>query len=210
VEGIPATSGILSLFGTKRETPHLEGRIPFKEDFEAVIARSDKLASDLAAGRRIASPPGSPILPSADLTSDSAIANGEGGGSPKLKGLYTRRQSSDMQRPSAADLARSPSGHGSVDTDRRSTGTGSGSGDGRTEKELWLKGDLCASRFLLVHANPSPNGDVSRLDLRKEGFVDGLGSWRFTAMSDVVSTLPRVFSVYTVEADTTSSLCRRL
>lgn len=195
VEGIPASSGILSLFGSKRETPQpqLEGRIPCKADFEAVIARSDKLASDLAAGRKIASPPGSPILPASDLPSDSAIVlGGEGGGSPKLKGLYTRRQSSDMQRPNmgagAADMARSGSGHGSVDTDRWSTGTGSG--DGRSERAGWLKGDLCASRFLLVHANPSPTGDVTRLDLRKEGFVNGLNSWRFTALSDVVSLPP--------------------
>ena len=186
VEGIPASSGILSLFGSKRETaPLLESRIPFKEDFEEVIARSDKLASDLAAGRKIASPPGSPILPASDLP-DSPSGH-DGGGSPKLKGLYTRRQSSDMQRPSSADMARSGSGHGSVGDDARSIGTGSLSGDGRTEKAGWLKGDLTASRFLLVHANPSPSGDVTRLDLRKEGFVDGLSSWRFTAISDVVS-----------------------
>lgn len=182
VEGIPSSSGILSLFGPKRETPHFDSRIPFVGDFETVIARSDKLAADLAAGKKIASPPGSPILPASDLPYE----NGEGGGSPKLNGLYTRRQSSDMQRPSAADMSRT----GSVDTDRRSIGTGSGSGsgsgDGKTEKELWMKGDLCASRFLLVHANPSPTGDVTRLDLRKEGFVDGLSSWRFTAISDVV------------------------
>lgn len=180
VEGIPASKGILSMFTVKQHAAsHISGHIPFKEDFEAVIARSDKLANDLAAGKKIASPPGSPILPAADLPVEHGSPHEAGSGSPKLLGLYTRRQSSDSPRPSQAELL--PRHEPDNWSSTQSIG-----GDGRTEKAGWLKGDICAVRFLLVHANPSPTGDVSRLDLRKEGFVQGLNSWRFTATSEVV------------------------
>ena len=39
----------------------------------------------------------------------------------------------------------------------------------------------------MVHANPSPTGGVTQLDIRKEGYVAGLGPWRFSATSDVVN-----------------------
>jgi hypothetical protein len=50
-----------------------------------------------------------------------------------------------------------------------------------------MKGDLCVQRFMLVHANPSPTGGISQLDIRKEGLVEGIGSWRFSASAEVVS-----------------------
>jgi hypothetical protein len=55
------------------------------------------------------------------------------------------------------------------------------------KKEGWLKGDLHASRSLLVYANPNPSGGVTHLEIRKEGAVEGLGPWRLSLTSDVVS-----------------------
>jgi hypothetical protein len=37
VEGIPASSGFISIFGKPQDRHLIEGRIPHKEDFEAVI-----------------------------------------------------------------------------------------------------------------------------------------------------------------------------
>lgn len=197
VEGIPA-SGITAFFKHTSSSPSaIPSDIPFKEDFDAVIARSDKLAHDLALSRSHSRDSLSTAIGGLGLSTsppeldDSAIAIGEG--SPTLTGLYTRRQSSDIQHPPVLNL--SPS-HGSsplsgdaIADDRRSIMSSGSNYDAahRSEKTGWMKGDLLASRSLIVHANPSPTGGVNQLDLRKEGFVDGLGSWRFAASADVVS-----------------------
>jgi hypothetical protein len=178
VVGVPPSSGMVSIFGRRHDAHLIEGKIPYKEDFEAVIARSDKVAADIASGKRTPSPSSSPVL------ADSAIAFGDEG-AVSVTGLYTRRQSFDSRRPGQTDPVSPP-----LDDDRRSISSfrSNGSGqDGRSESAGWLKGDICVQRFMLVHANPSPTGGISQLDLRKEGFVDGIGSWRFSASAEVVS-----------------------
>lgn len=96
-------------------------------------------------------------------------------GSPG-QGLYTRRHS---------HLPIDKSSHGSLKWDK----TGS-DGSNKIDKADWMKGDLVASRELLVHAVSPVTGGVTSLDLRKEGFVDGLGSWTLSASADVVHFLP--------------------
>jgi hypothetical protein len=196
VEGIPASSGFISIFGKPQDRHLIEGRIPHKEDFEAVIARSDKVAADIASGKRAPSPRSSPILGSRglpqmrDQEDDSAIAFGGDESPASVMGLYTRRQSIDIQRSNS--MGSGP--QSSREDDRhsiRSLGSGSINNDTRSEKSGWLKGDLCVQRFMLVHANPSPTGGISQLDLRKEGYVDGIGTWRFSASAEVVCPIPR-------------------
>ena len=215
-EGIGSATHFGSIFRRDTQSNSMSD-IPFREDFDRVIARSDKIAQDLAnnsgrsrrssasailPSRGTASPRGSTkslspptntaYLPNPNPFSldegissppepeDSAIAIGDN--SPTVTGLYHRSQSTDIQRTTSA----------SADTRSvisvRSTGSDSGQ---RTEKQGWLKGDLLASRALVVHANIGPAGGVSTLDVRKEGFVDGLGSWRFSVSSDSVSLLSR-------------------
>jgi len=182
VEGVPASSGIVSKFTKKMETRSvtIEGRIPHKEDFEIVIARSDKLAADLASGKRVPSPRSSPVLSPRglpvmrDQEDDSAIAVGGDEGPASVLGLYHRRQSFDMSRSN------------SVGAEDRASVNYIAANETRTEKTGWLTGDICVQRFMLVHANPSPMGGISQLDLRKEGFVQGIGSWRFSAVAEVV------------------------
>jgi hypothetical protein len=160
----------------------IEGRIPHKEDFEIVIARSDKLAADLASGKRVPSPRSSPVLSPRglpvmrDQEDDSAIAVGGDEGPASVLGLYHRRQSFDMSRSNSMG----------TEGDRSSVNYIAAK-ETRTEKTGWLTGDICVQRFMLVHANPSPMGGISQLDLRKEGFVQGIGSWRFSAVAEVVS-----------------------
>ncbi|WVQ99930.1 hypothetical protein IAU59_007073 [Kwoniella sp. CBS 9459] len=229
VEGIPASTSFTSMFKVS-QPPTLDHNIPHRGDFERVIARSDKLAAaasssspsavaansgsssgGLAASTMGIGLSGLSISDSSALVDDaSAIAVGEG--SPSIRGLYTRRQSSDLS-PRIPPLSLSPPVPGSV------TGSGSGSSSGlgfstqpaeeeglrlkktksrspsltpsnhtsKSEKNDWMKGDLFASRGLVVHANPSRSGGVTQLELRKEGFVDGLGSWKFTATAEVFS-----------------------
>ena len=178
----------------------IEGRIPHKEDFEAVIARSDRVAADIASGKRAPSPRSSPILgtrglpPMRDQEDDSAIAFGGDESPASVMGLYTRRQSIDIQRTN------SMGGGPSREDDRHSLRSMGSTNDTRSEKSGWLKGDLCVQRFMLVHANPSPTGGISQLDLRKEGYVDGIGTWRFSASAEVVSPLP----VYKLNTSSTS------
>lgn len=189
VIGIPHSSGIISLFGLRPDAIHIEGQIPYKEDFEAVIARSNRLAADHPSGRRTPSPKSSPVLapgglpPMRDQGDDSAIAFGDEG-QASVTGLYTRRQSIELGRPSpvSGDVG---SPH---DDDRRSISSfrSNGSQDGRSESSGWMKGNFCVQRFMLVHANPSPTGGISQLDIRKEGMVEGIGSWRFSASAEVV------------------------
>lgn len=207
VEGVAETKGLASYF--RRSTPEvIASDIPFKEDFDAVIARSDRLADEIArdstpGSRRLSRSSSRDVQPanlashfnslglglhgqdtSALATEDGSAIAVAGEGSPTLTGLYHRKQSVDIQRSPAHGLVGLPP------EDGRSIG--SAESDKRTGKTGWLEGDLLASRSLIVHANPSPTGGVSVLDLRKEGFVDGLGPWRFSATADVVSTLFRV------------------
>jgi hypothetical protein len=186
VEGVPASSGMISMFTKKMEprSVNIEGRVPHKEDFEIVIARSDKLAADLASGKRVPSPRSSPVLSPRglpvmrDQEDDSAIAVGGDESPASVIGLYTRRQSFDMARTSSIGS----------EGDRSSVNY-IAANETRTEKSGWLTGDICVQRFMLVHANPSPMGGISQLDLRKEGFVQGIGSWRFSAVAEVVSLI---------------------
>jgi len=190
VEGIPSTSITKNLFRT--EAPAISAAIPFKEDFETVIARSDKLVQDTTSQRlssrrqssssALAPPMRSLALSDETSPDDSALAFGEG--SPLLSGLYHRRQSSDIQNIPPLAL-----GSSTIADDARSihsVRSSAGESSARSEKTGWLKGDLLTTRSLIIHANPSPSGGVTDLDLRKEGYVAGLGSWRFTATSDVV------------------------
>jgi hypothetical protein len=196
VEGIPDTGSFGGLFGKSRGGSVHGTDIPFKADFELVIARSDKLAQDLARndsqsalfgglGGQNSPPSLSPRLRALSISEspfdDSAITVGEG--SPSLGGLYHRRQSSDIQRVPSITMP----GSRLADDGRSIRSVQSTSSDaGRTEKAGWLKGDLHIARSLIVHANPNPTGGVTELDIRKEGSVDGLGSWRISATSDVV------------------------
>jgi len=203
VEGMsdPSRAKIPSMF-RRSEGNVLGDDIPFKHDFERVIARSDMIAEDIAAGRKspnfggmipensaIFSPTVSPMA--LDDSPDSpgspadasAIAIGEG--IPSMLGLYHRRAPS-FSSDAGNSRAASPRG------DTRSLNSFSsdksfGSSLFKKEDEGWLKGDLHASRPLIVHANPSPSGGVVTLDEKREGFVDGLGSWRFNVFADVVS-----------------------
>ena len=230
VEGVAETSRSFSSFfkGSSAGASPVLGvtsEIPYKEDFDAVIARSDKLAHDIAAsshsprhvGAATGGPTGlglSPKLSRLNLSpeDDSALAQsplasglglglgGAGGspglaaggpgaeGSPTLNGLYHRRSSFDVVdrsgtiSPAIPPLALPGTGDDGASCSR-SVG---GKKEERDEKHGWMKGDLIASRGLILHANPSPTGGVNQLDVRKEGFVDGLGSWRFSASADVV------------------------
>lgn len=204
--------------------------IPYKEDFDAVIARSDKLAQEIAHHSPRHGPAGttaglglSPKFSRLSLSpeDDSAIAHSPltsglsglgvaglggaaGGGSgvggdtssPTLNGLYHRRSSFDVVdrsgtiSPAIPPLALPSTGNSPDDTRSIHTvNTVNAKREERDEKHGWMKGDLVASRGLILHANPSPTGGVNQLDVRKEGFVDGLGSWRFSASADVVRSL---------------------
>ena len=199
VEGIASTS-VLASFGKGKESSGISEDIEFKRDFETVIARSDKLAQDLALAHTrsrdsFGSPRGvhSPLADvsplgaaSPDGPDDSAIAIGEG--SPSLMGLYHRRQSSDIQ--SIPHLSLGPK----ADDARSVKSYKSTASELKAEKAGWLKGDLVASRSLIVHANPSPGGGVYQLDIRKEGFVDGIGTWKFTASAEQASLPPQFVS----------------
>jgi hypothetical protein len=223
VEGIAVSgSGGLGLFNAKHSSGSgLCSNIEYRAEFERVIARSDKLARDLAQGKKSLN--SSPLLGPAyserprgqcmdEHEEESAIAVEGGSSSPTLRGLFHRRRDSDTYSnnggpipplslsppPRPGQMQRSASG------DKRSlfsfmsggSGKGSGSVNGgamKSEKEGWMMGDLCASRVLVVHAIPDSSSDGSvKLDVRKEGWVAGLNSWRFSAVSDAVSR--RLFS----------------
>lgn len=193
VEGAPATWSLGAMWKSKEST--LDNDIEFKTDFEAVIARSDKLAHELQSSpkmepRRTSSSPSglSPQVRALGLnlspTDESAIALGEG--SPSLDGLYIRRPSTDLERVPSLNLA---GGSPLVNQRERRDSVGSSHSTVKSpgNKDEWLKGDLHASRSLIVHANPNPTGGVTQLDVRKAGAAEGLGPWRFAFSSDVVS-----------------------
>ncbi|WOO81269.1 uncharacterized protein LOC62_03G004798 [Vanrija pseudolonga] len=196
VEGIPATGGVFGNKFKSRELP-IQGDIPFLADFQSVIARSDKIAADQAAGLSNRPRSGSNLSPrmgslalgdspTSPLSDEHVIAFGgtDSVSTPPVRGLYHRRPSgSDAQVPTLSSFGRpSPLRR---DTDNISVN--SNSDQTRSEKAGWLSGDICAMRKLKVHANPTVGAGVFQLDLRKEGFVEGLGPWRFSATSDAFS-----------------------
>lgn len=134
--------------------------------------------------------------------SDVAIAFGEDSSSPQttpVRGLYHRRQSSNMiDSPPLNGAPGSPAGARPSplrrDTENESIRSRSSSidlssmkKDDKVEKAGWMVGDICGIRAFKVHANPSPTGGAYQLDIRKEGYVEGLGLWRFSATSDAFS-----------------------
>lgn len=175
VQGTPYTS-FSSIF--KAITPAFEHT--YAADFERVMARSEKTAAERSgrsSSRGISIPRNSG---SKSRDNIAAMANDsldedydvDDSGSPG-QGLYTRRHS---------HLPIDESSHGSLKWDK----TGS-DGSNKIDKADWMKGDLVASPELLVHAVSPVTGGVTSLDLRKEGFVDGLGSWTLSASADVFS-----------------------
>lgn len=189
VEGSQATSSISNIFKREVVPTGVSSDIPFKEDFDTVIARSDKVAHGHRSNSRD-SPRDATMPPalSAGLNEgppdESAISMGDQ--NPSVTGLYHRQQSADFSRQSSSF---NPSRLG-VDDDGRPINTSRTTGNdvaAKLEKHGWLKGDMTAMRSLIIHANPDPLGGVCQLDVRKEGMVAGIGSWRFTASSDVVS-----------------------
>lgn len=193
VEGIESsTSSFSSIFKFKTlssSLPSSTSGIPNIADFERVIARSDKFAADIALGRarsastsrsvasdRVSSPEPGTDRPSIDgqAVNDS--------GSPPFDGLYTRRRSSDIS-PVSTPLSLASS------LPEPSFGPLFGNSDGSTQSEKidWLHGDLKGSRRLSIYAVSPFTGGVSQLDVRKEGSVDGLGSWKFSAAAEVFS-----------------------
>lgn len=208
IEGLPTTSK-LGMFKS-REVP-VQGDVPFLADFQVVIGRSDKL-SNAGGSRRgsigsrnggdspVLSPlmTGMSISDTASIHSEEAIALGSDSNStPPLRGLYHRRQSSDMNLASNAggysfanDTSSPPYMPPNVrrDSDTVSLASSVRSTDTmRSEKNGWLVGDISVLRKLKVHANPSGSNGVQQLDLRKEGYVEGLGPWRFLATSEALS-----------------------
>ncbi|KLT41852.1 hypothetical protein CC85DRAFT_292445 [Cutaneotrichosporon oleaginosum] len=155
--------------------------------------RSDSLSSSMSAlGLGLDTPP----TPGSDV----AIAFGDESSSPStpLRGLYHRRHSSNMLDPPQMNGSSSPSGSRPSplrrDTeDQASIRSRSSSVDltaiksEKAEKAGWLIGDICGIRAFKVHANPAPSGGAYQLDIRKEGYVEGLGLWRFSATSDAFS-----------------------
>lgn len=198
-------SGRLGSIFKSREIP-VQGDCPYLADFQAVIARSDRVAQEQAQsmsregsgqGSRQASPSLSPLSsPMAGLAlehpsplstpmDDGVIAFGGGDASSPIRGLYHRRSSADLTPP-VNGVNNRPSPLSRTDTDSASVMSRQSSAEGvsRNEKAGWLVGDICAICQLKVHANPSPTAGVYQLDIRKEGYVEGLGPWRFSATSD--------------------------
>lgn len=183
-----------------REIP-IQGECPYYNDFLSVIARSARLAEEQErTGSR--NWQGSPLLmpiggPSTDFESsplstpmdEAAIAfpGVEGtGAAAQVRGLYHRRSSADLITPPPTNGFNGRPSPLRNDTDTSSTMSRQSSSEGtvRGEKTDWLTGDICAIRNLKIHANPSPTTGSYQLDITKEGYVEGLGPWRFSAQSD--------------------------
>lgn len=213
IEGLPTTSKF-GMFKS-REVP-VQGDVPFLADFQVVIGRSDKISGSGSRRGSVTSRNGgdsptlSPLMSgmglsdSASVHSEEAIAFGSDANStPQLRGLYHRRQSSDMNMsPGGSPGASAGAGaNGSAsppytaipanvrrDSDAVSLASSVRSTDTtRSEKNGWLVGDISVLRKLKVHSNPSGSNGVQQLDLRKEGYVEGLGPWRFLATSEALS-----------------------
>ncbi|WRT68346.1 uncharacterized protein IL334_005322 [Kwoniella shivajii] len=55
----------------------------------------------------------------------------------------------------------------------------------KPQAETWLKGDLYDSKSLVIHVNPTSDGELNQLNINKDMFVDGLGSLSYNVMADV-------------------------
>lgn len=198
VEGVP--QGRLGSIFKSKGVP-IQGSIPFLADFQAVIARSDKIAQEQAmAMSRDRSREGSPSLspmmsgmnnlgldvppsPLATPLDEGVITFGDA--PPPVHGLYHRRLSSSDIPTLAGTGSPSRSSPLRRDTDNVSIASRASSIEGgKTERQGWLVGDICSIRRLQIHANPSNSSGVYQLDIRKEGYVEGLGPWRFSATSE--------------------------
>lgn len=174
VQGIPYTS-FSSIFKTAATPTFMHTHWA---DFERVMARSEKMAIERS-GR--ASPRGASVPRNANSKSrDNIVAmtnislNEDGDvdeSSSHGRGLYIRRSHFPIDELSRGGHTRDKLGS---------------SGSGKPDKADWMKGELVALRELLVHAVSPVTGGVTLLDLRKNGFVDGLGTWIFSASADVV------------------------
>lgn len=173
VRGIAHTSSFSSIFKAVSTPSTLDPDIPYVGDFERVIGRSDKLAAEsrsrsasVSRRERSESRDNVPAMRSFPLGGDDGTcAITIGGNSPPMGGLYTtRRHSSSILSSSSStsiptlSLSSEEEGRG-----RRSfSSTSSASrGHGKADKDDWMKGDLCASRELLVHAvDPLTGGEI--------------------------------------------------
>lgn len=174
VQGIPYTS-FSSIFKTATTPTFMHTHWA---DFERVMARSEKMAIERS-GR--ASPRGASVPRNANSKSrDNIVAmtnislNEDGDvdeSGSHGRGLYIRRSHFPIDELSRGGHTRDKLGS---------------SGSGKPDKADWMKGELVALRELLVHAVSPVTGGVTPLDLRKNGFVDGLGTWIFSASADVV------------------------
>ncbi|ADV22616.1 hypothetical protein I315_05848 [Cryptococcus gattii Ru294] len=175
VQGIPHTS-FSSIFKTATTPTFMHTHWA---DFEQVMARSEKMATERS-GR--ASPRGASVPRNANsksrgnivaMTNISLNEDGDVDESGSHgQGLYIRRSHFPIDELSRGGLTRDKLGS---------------SGSGKPDKADWMKGELIALRELLVHAVSPVTGGVIPLDLRKDGFVDGLGTWIFSASADVFS-----------------------
>ncbi|BEJ15975.1 hypothetical protein CspHIS471_0505800 [Cutaneotrichosporon sp. HIS471] len=153
--------------------------------------RSDSISSLAALGLG--------LDPEASYGSDVAIAFGDDATttSTPLRGLYHRRRSSSLldspfngtvSSPGSQPLAlrRDTDDQGSIRS-RSSSVDLTAMKSEKAEKAGWMIGDICGIRAFKVHANPAPTGGAYQLDIRKEGYVEGLGLWRFSVTSDAFS-----------------------
>ncbi|KAE8542611.1 hypothetical protein D1P53_001392 [Cryptococcus gattii VGV] len=175
VQGVPYTS-FSSIFKTPTIPTFMHTHWA---DFERVMSRSEKMATERS-GR--ASPRGASVprnansksrdnivvMPSISLNEDADVDESSSHG----QGLYIRRSHFPIDELSRDGHTRDKFGS---------------SGSGKPDKADWMKGELIALRELLVHAVSPVTGGVIPLDLRKNGFVDGLGTWTFSASADVFS-----------------------
>lgn len=174
VQGIPYTS-FSSIFKTATAPTFMHTHWA---DFERVMARSEKMATERS-GR--ASPRGASVPRNANsksrdnIVAMTSIPLNEGGDVDESgshgQGLYIRRSHFPIDELSRGGLTRDKLGS---------------NGSGKPDKADWMKGELIALRELLVHAVSPVTGGVIPLDLRKNCFVDGLGTWTFSASADVV------------------------
>ncbi|OWZ42130.1 hypothetical protein C356_03575 [Cryptococcus neoformans c45] len=199
VQGIAHISSFSSIFKAVSTPSTLDPDIPYVGDFERVIGRSDKLAAESRS--RSASTSGRARSESRDSVpamrnfplggDDGTCAITIGGNSPPMGGLYTTRRHSSSILSSASSMSIPTLSLSPEEEDRGrpsfSSISSANGGHGKADKADWMKGDLCASRELLVHAvDPLTGGEIP-LDVRKEGFVEGLGSWRFSANAEALS-----------------------
>ncbi|WVQ72618.1 hypothetical protein IAR50_002176 [Cryptococcus sp. DSM 104548] len=184
VEGGEPASYFSSIFSKKAFSQRSNGQVSNIDDFDKVIARSDQLvlrrsrSASTSAVTRNSSPAkdGSrrTSRESEDSEQGSAIVSAEA--SPSVLGLYTRRQSFESSPArSPRHLPITPDGEGPIPMFSPPC----------EERAGWLKGDLTSYDGLIVFAVSPFTGDGMTLDVRKEGIVDGLGLWRFTAAADV-------------------------